>query len=34
MKEGELMGELNNGREVTQETLMALAIGEMGEQSV
>jgi ribose transport system ATP-binding protein len=28
MKEGELMGELNNGPEVTQETLMALAIGE------
>ena len=27
MKEGELMGELNNGPEVSQETLMALAIG-------
>jgi len=33
MKEGELMGELNNGREVTQETLMALAIGEKSERA-
>lgn len=31
MKEGELMGELNNGPEVTQEILMALAIGEKRE---
>ncbi|MBT3667683.1 MAG: sugar ABC transporter ATP-binding protein [Opitutae bacterium] len=28
MKEGELMGELTNGPNVTQETLMSLAIGE------
>jgi ABC-type sugar transport system ATPase subunit len=33
MKEGELMGELNNGPDVTQETLMALAIGEKGERA-
>ena len=28
MKEGQLMGELVNGPEVTQEVLMSLAIGE------
>jgi ABC-type sugar transport system ATPase subunit len=33
MKEGELMGELNNGPDVTQETLMALAIGEKVERA-
>ena len=33
MKEGELMGELKNGPEVTQETLMSLAIGEKVEQA-
>lgn len=33
MKEGELMGELNNGPKVTQEVLMRLAIGETREQA-
>jgi ABC-type sugar transport system ATPase subunit len=33
MKEGELMGELTNGPDVTQETLMSLAIGEKVEQA-
>ena len=27
MKEGELVGEVSNGNEVTQESLMAMAIG-------
>jgi ABC-type sugar transport system ATPase subunit len=33
MKEGELMGELTNGPNVTQEILMSLAIGERVEQA-
>ena len=33
MKEGELMGELTNGPNVNQETLMSLAIGEKVEQA-
>ena len=33
MKDGELMGELNNGPEITQEMLMALAIGEKAERA-
>lgn len=33
MKEGELMGELTNGPNVTQEILMSLAIGEKVEQA-
>ena len=33
MKEGELMGEITNGSNVTQETLMSLAIGEKVEQA-
>ena len=33
MKDGELMGELNNGPEITQEMLMALAIGEKVERA-
>jgi ribose transport system ATP-binding protein len=32
MKEGELMGELTNGPEITQEMLMSLAIGETKKQ--
>ena len=33
MKEGELMGELTNGPETTQEMLMSLAIGETKKQA-
>ena len=33
MKEGELMGELNNDPGLTQETLMALAIGQKSERA-
>jgi ABC-type sugar transport system ATPase subunit len=33
MKEGELMGELNNDPGLTQEALMSLAIGEKGERA-
>ena len=33
MKDGELMGELNNGPEITQEMLIALAIGEKVERA-